>query len=115
MVNEIVGSILIGLGALFYFFAGLGVFRMPDVYNRLQAGTKGVTLGTFSLVLGAGIYNPNLLGKAIFIIIFVALTSPVASSVMAKASLKSGVKPVEGTTFEKLGELDGGDSNDKTA
>ncbi|RKX48645.1 MAG: Na+/H+ antiporter subunit G, partial [Thermotogae bacterium] len=40
---EIIGYILITIGSLFYLLGGLGVYRMPDVYNRLQAGTKATT------------------------------------------------------------------------
>ena len=42
---EIIGSILVLLGALFHFSAGLGMLRMPDAYTRMQAGTKASTLG----------------------------------------------------------------------
>ncbi len=107
-MNEVVGYTLIGLGAFFYFLGGLGMLRMPDVYNRLQAGTKATTLGTFSTVLGVGIVQPQFLMKAIVIIAFVALTNPVGSSVLARASYLSGVKPCECT---KIDEYKGGDES----
>ncbi|AAD36282.1 MULTISPECIES: monovalent cation/H(+) antiporter subunit G [Thermotoga] len=105
-MNEVIGEVLIAIGAFFYFLGGLGVFRMPDVYNRLQAGTKATTLGTFSTVLGIGIAKPEFLLKAIVIIAFIALTNPVGSSVLARASYLSGVKPCECTVID---EYKGGD------
>ena len=39
---ELIGSILILLGAIFLFSAGLGLLRMPDAYTRIQAGTKAI-------------------------------------------------------------------------
>ena len=37
---------------LFFDLVGcLGLVRLPDVYNRLQAGTKCVTLGTFLILV----------------------------------------------------------------
>ncbi len=105
-MNEIVGYTLIGIGAFFYFLGGLGILRMPDVYNRLQAGTKATTLGTFSTVLGVGIVEPHFLAKALIIVAFIALTNPVGSSVLARASYLAGVKPCSGT---KVDEYKGGD------
>ncbi len=104
-MNEAIGYTLIGIGAFFYFLGGLGILRMPDVYNRLQAGTKATTLGTFSTVLGVGIAHPQFLLKAILIVAFVALTNPVGSSVLARASYLSGVKPCACT---KVDEYEGG-------
>ena len=49
---ELIGSILVLLGAIFHFSAGLGMLRMPDAYTRMQAGTKACTLGN-TLVLSA--------------------------------------------------------------
>ncbi|PLV56231.1 monovalent cation/H(+) antiporter subunit G [Thermotoga sp. SG1] len=105
-MNGIIGEILILIGAFFYFLGGLGVFRMPDVYNRLQAGTKATTLGTFSTVLGVGIAKPEFLLKAVVIVTFIALTNPVGSSVLARASHLSGVKPCDCTVVD---EYRGGD------
>lgn len=103
--NVVIGDILIIIGAFFYFLGGLGIFRMPDVYNRLQAGTKATTLGTFSTVIGVGIAHPQFLIKALIIVAFVALTNPVGSSVLARASYLAGVKPCECT---KIDEYKGG-------
>ena len=103
---SVIGDVLIVVGAFFYFLGGLGIFRMPDVYNRLQAGTKATTLGTFSTVLGIGLAKPEILLKAIIIIAFVALTNPVGSSVLARASYLAGVKPCECT---KVDEYKGGE------
>nr|WP_201029960.1 monovalent cation/H(+) antiporter subunit G [Kosmotoga arenicorallina] len=93
MIMEIIGYTLITIGSLFYLLGGLGVLRMPDVYNRLQAGTKATTLGSFSLILGVGFVHPEWLLKTIVIVTFIAITNPVGSSALARASLKSGVKP----------------------
>ncbi len=87
----IAGNILILIGSLFLFLGSLGIFRMPDVYNRLQAGTKATTLGAMSLILGIGFLNNEFLVKSIVLIIFIVLTNPVSSSTIARASHKSGV------------------------
>ncbi len=89
----LLGKILMIVGAIFLFLGGLGVFRMPDVYNKLQAGTKATTLGFMTFALGVGFVDVSNLLKMIIIIVFIALTNPVGSSVLAKASFRRGVNP----------------------
>ena len=59
----IIGSILTLIGAIFIFLAALGLLRMPDVFNRIQAGTKASTLGTVLTLLGIGLIQPYWLIK----------------------------------------------------
>ena len=49
---ELIGSIMVLLGAIFHFSAGLGMLRMPDAYTRMQAGTKASTLGNTLVLSG---------------------------------------------------------------
>ena len=56
---EMIGSILILLGAFFLFSAGLGMLRMPDAYTRMQAGTKASTLGNTLVLAGLAFYHPG--------------------------------------------------------
>jgi len=90
---SILGAIFMIVGGIFYALGGFGIFRMPDVYNRLQAGTKATTLGTFSLLIGVGFMHPQWFIKILLIIIFIAITNPVGSSVLGRAAYITGVKP----------------------
>lgn len=90
------------LGGFFLSLGGFGVFRMPDVFNRIQAGTKATTLGAFSLILGVGLANPDWLLKIALIIVFIAVTNPVGSSVLARSAYKSGAARFEKET--QIGE-----------
>lgn len=94
---NIVGYIFMILGGLFYALGGLGILRMPDIYNRIQAATKATTLGTFSVLIGVGFIQPSWFLKIILIIIFILITNPISSSVLAKAAYVKGIQPVEGT------------------
>ncbi len=98
MINEYIGLVLMIIGSLFYVLSGIGLLRMPDVFNRIQAGTKATTLGTFSIMLGIGIYEPAWIVKCLIIIVFIAITNPIGSSVLAKAAYVRHEKVVEGTT-----------------
>lgn len=83
---SVIGYFLLIVGGIFYFLGGLGIFRMPDIFNRIQAGTKATTLGAFSLILGVGFLNPSWLFKTIILVIFMTITNPVGSSALARAS-----------------------------
>ena len=81
------------LGALFSFLGALGLIRMPDVYNRIQAGTKAVTLGALAFLLGIGLLYPQWWAKLLVIAGFILFTSPVGSSTIARAVYVAGVRP----------------------
>ncbi|QVK20860.1 monovalent cation/H(+) antiporter subunit G [Mycoplasmatota bacterium] len=105
-----IANILLVIGGLFYMLGGLGVFRMPDTFNRIQAGTKATTLGAFSILLGVGVSEPSWLLKVVFIIILIALTNPIGSSSLAKAAYQKNKLPE--LTQDDLKELYRGDKND---
>jgi len=88
------GIIFIVIGLGFDIFGCIGLLRLPDVYNRLQATTKCVTLGTCSILLGTFVLKGfGATGvKAILVAIFLFLTSPVAAHALARGAHKSGVK-----------------------
>ncbi len=80
-------------GALFIFLGALGLIRMPDVYNRIQAGTKAVTLGAMGIFIGIAFLFPQWWHKLLVVMGFILLTNPVSSSAIARAFYRSGVKP----------------------
>ncbi len=83
-----ISNTLLILGGLFYLLGGLGVLRMPDTFNRIQAGTKATTLGAFSILLGVLFDNTDSMLKVVLIIVFIAISNPVGSSAIAKATYK---------------------------
>ena len=68
-----IGYFFVLLGSIFLFLGALGIYRMPDVYNRLQAGTKSSTLGAMSTLFGIGLLQPDWMVKMFIIIIFIIL------------------------------------------
>ncbi len=94
MINETIGLIFIVLGCLFDFFGVLGLIRLPDVYNRLQAATKCVTFGSAGILFGVFLmYGFTNFGfKALIGIIFIFLTSPAAAHAIARAAHISKIK-----------------------
>ncbi|HFD78821.1 MAG TPA: monovalent cation/H(+) antiporter subunit G [Gammaproteobacteria bacterium] len=90
---SLIGDILLVVGCAFIALGSLGLLRMPDVFNRLQAGTKAATLGTLAVLLGIGFNHPGWWAKLVVIAGFVLFTNPVGSSSIARAARKAGIKP----------------------
>jgi len=91
--NTYLGIAFIVIGVFFDVFGCLGLLRFPDVYNRLQAGTKCVTFGTCGILFGIfAMQGFNSLGvKALIGIPFVLLTAPVGAHALARGAHIFGV------------------------
>jgi multicomponent Na+:H+ antiporter subunit G len=103
---EVLSLIFVVVGITFDLFGCIGLIRMPDVYNRLQAATKCVTMGTCGILFGVFIHFGFTAGgvKALLCIIFLLLTSPVSAHALAKAAHKAGIKMWERSVCDKYGE-----------
>ncbi len=102
MIRHHIGMGFIYIGIAFDFLGVLGLARLPDVYNRLQAGTKCVTFGTAGLLFGVFILQgfTSFGFKALLGIAFVFLTSPVAAHAISRAAHRSGVPLAEGSVVD---------------
>ncbi|MFH0731599.1 MAG: monovalent cation/H(+) antiporter subunit G [Candidatus Omnitrophota bacterium] len=105
-MNSTIGLIFISIGLAFDLLGCLGLVRLPDVYNRLQASTKSVTLGTCGILLGTFIIVGFTAAgiKAFLCIIFIILTSPVAAHAIARGAHKAGVKLWDKSVVDKYAE-----------
>ena len=98
-IATVAAGVLIAVGLAFDFFGCVGLVRLPDVYTRLQAATKCVTLGTCMILLGAlvGSLGTPAAGptatKALLCIAFVLITSPTAAHALARGAYRDGIKP----------------------
>lgn len=67
--------------------------RLPDAFQRMHASTKAGTLGASLTVIGAALLLPSIrLASVGFTIMFLLLTLPVASQLLARAAYKSGAR-----------------------
>ncbi len=99
-----IGAFMTLAGSMFLFLGALGIFRMPDLYNRMQAGTKTTTLGNILTLGGLGLLMPGWLPKIIVIIVFVLITNPISSHALARAAHRSGLRLAEGSVVDALAE-----------
>jgi len=99
----IIGEILMLIGGIFLFLGSLGLVRMPDVYNRLQTGTKASTLGAMSVGLSAIFLLPGAAGKAVLLVIFIVLANPIASNTIGRSAYLSGIRLSEKSVSDAWG------------
>jgi multicomponent Na+:H+ antiporter subunit G len=109
-MTSVLGWISIAAGVGFTVLGCLGLVRFPDLYNRMQAATKCVTLGTCGIMLGVFLLSGfTALGvKALVCALFVLTTVPVAAHALARGSLVFGVKMWKGTVKDQFTEDSGG-------
>ena len=106
MTHEIVGLALIVIGVLFDISGCVGLVRLPDVYNRIQASTKCVVLGTTLILLGAVVWlgSVHAIVKGLICILFILITSAVAAHALSRAAHRSGVPLWEQSVVDKYAE-----------
>lgn len=84
---DIIIAVLLILGGFFCFIAGLGLLRLPDIFIRLHASTKAGTLGVGMIVTAVMLADQNTVTciKAVSIILFIMVTSPVAAHMIGRS------------------------------
>lgn len=110
-MSETIGYVMISIGVLFDILGCVGLVRLPDVYNRLQAATKCVTLGTSVILIGAAViaFGRGLDAfavKALVCTVFVLITSPTGAHALARGAHKSGVPLWEGSVIDEYKEAE---------
>jgi len=83
------------LGGLFFLVVGtVGLIRFPDMLTRMHSVAKCDTLGAALILIALVIYNGlNIVSlKLILIILFIWLTNPTATHLIAKADTEQTFK-----------------------
>ena len=84
--------VLMLVGGALMLIAAVGLVRMPDLYLRTSASSKGATLGVAALMLATALYFNDLgvASRALAVIVFMMLTAPVAAHMVGRAGYKNG-------------------------
>ncbi len=91
-----IGIVFMVIGGIFAIIGSIGLVRFPDVYTRSHAQTVVNVGGVILLLVGVMVnsFFSTLFVKALFLIIFIFVTSPVGTHAITKAAYLSGVKPI---------------------
>jgi len=83
--------LLVVIGAVMCFAAGVGLLRFPDVLSRLHAATKPQVLGLLAITADVAVSTPTVgnITLAIAIILFQSLTAPISAHMVARAAYRT--------------------------
>jgi len=103
MSDAVVGIVLV-VGALFVAVAAVGVVRMPDLFLRMSATTKGSVVGLVIVLLGTALHFGDVAvwAKVIAVMLFIMLTLPVAAHMIGRAGYFDRTPLWEGTVIDEL-------------
>ncbi|MCZ2838674.1 monovalent cation/H(+) antiporter subunit G [Modestobacter sp. VKM Ac-2985] len=91
-LQSVLGQGLAVLGVLLIGAAGVGLVRLPDVYNRANAATKAASLGLVCVLFGVVVLAPGV-SAVVTLLVAIALqlfTVPIAGYKIAEAAHRSG-------------------------
>jgi len=94
---------LLILGSFFMALAGLGLYRMPDLFTRMHAATKGASLGVGLMLIAAalGFWDMSVATKALVTTAFIFLTAPVAAHLLGRAAYATRIPVWAGTVIDE--------------
>ncbi|UTL71866.1 monovalent cation/H(+) antiporter subunit G [Bacillus halotolerans] len=96
VIAKIAVAIFILMGALICLAASFGTLRLPDMYTRSHAASKGSTLGVNMILLGVFFFlwfiTGEISAKILLGIFFIFITTPVGGHLICRPAYNSGVK-----------------------
>ena len=104
---DIVVTLLIVGGLVFFTGGTLGILRFPDFYSRLHPAGKldtfglMTTMGALALYVAYAYHAPLTALKIVLIVVFIFLTSPTATHAILDAGMRAGLKPWRKPTTSK--------------
>lgn len=107
---EIIIAVFAVLGAAFAAVGSFGLVRLPTFFSRIHTPTLGATAGVWCLTMATIVYFSvqgfNLFLHAVLITLFVALTAPITTIFLMRATLfrerqKGGAVPPAATSVKK--------------
>ena len=103
-IHELISSVIIWVGVLLMVISGIGIIRFPDFYIRMSAITKAATLGVGLIVVGITVYfnDVGIAIKAVFIIAFLLITSPIAAHIIAREAYEEKTPFWEKTSIDEF-------------
>jgi multicomponent Na+:H+ antiporter subunit G len=103
-VTEAVVIALLAIGVAFSISGAVGIWRMPDVYSRIQCSSKTITMGALpaliAVVVGEGpvtVYG----SRALIVAALILTINPTAAHALARAAYKAGVPMWPGAILDE--------------
>jgi len=103
LTNILVTALML-IGGVFCLLAAVGILVMPDVYTRMQAASKSVTLGACSIILVPVLLMSGIdvMIRGLLVCLFLVVTIPAASHLVARAAYRSKEPLAPETELDEL-------------
>lgn len=91
-VLDLIGAVLLLLGALLALAAAIGLLRLPDVLSRMHAATKPQTTGLVLVVIGSALLLRTSVDVWMLVLVaaFQLITAPVTAHLVGRLAYRSG-------------------------
>lgn len=107
-VVDLATAVLMLAAVAFVLLAAVGLQRFDDVFSRIHAATKAITLGVV-LVAGAAALQMERTSdvvKLLLVVVLQLVSAPVSAHVVGRAAYWSGGELSPGTVVDELEESD---------
>jgi multicomponent Na+:H+ antiporter subunit G len=105
---DLAASVLLLAGAAFVLLATAGLWRFDDLFSRIHAATKAITLGVLLVIAGTALrmeQTPDLL-KLLLAAVLQLISAPVAGHMLARAAYWAGMQSTTHTVVDHLRDVD---------
>jgi multicomponent Na+:H+ antiporter subunit G len=105
---DLAASVLLLAGAAFVLLATAGLWRFDDVFSRIHAATKAISLGVLLVVAGTALrveQTPDLL-KLLLVAVLQLVSAPVAGHMLGRAAYWAGMQSTSHTVVDHLQNAD---------
>ena len=103
-VGEVAAAVLLLSGVALSILGGIGINRFPDVFARMHAATKPVTLGLALVLVGAALLKADVpsIVKLLLAAGLQFITAPVAAHMVGRAAYRAGTELSPDTRLDEL-------------
>lgn len=104
-VQTAVSDVLLLAGGALILIAAVGLIRLPDSYNRVNAVTKGACLGLVCLLFGVLVRMPGVYTvlTVLVAVVLQLLTLPISGYAVVRACYRTGAPLAAITHTDELG------------
>lgn len=105
MIRTLLASALLAIGTVLIVVSSLGLIRLPDVYNRMNAVAKAGSLGLICILLAVLLLLPGV-RTAVVALVAIGLqlvSAPVGGYALARAAYRAGSPLADSTRYDELG------------
>lgn len=103
---DVLSGILLLAGTALTVTTVIGLYRLPDIYARMHAATKSVTLGIALCLIGAALRVDDVavVTKLLLAAVFQLATAPVSGHLLGRAAHDTGAAQSIYTVMDDLGD-----------